>query len=294
VPTRVDGSEYRGREGRSRRWGWEGTLLIVRHVAIVTGANHGIGAATARRLAADGVSVVVTSWQVPVDDNTGTPAQYNVNRMRKSEETVAEIRAQGGEADRIEADLLQPRSAARIFDFAEATFGSVDILVNNATGWVCGDSFVPGRLDGGGRTMAAVTAEVFDRTFGVDARAAALLMAEFSRRLLSRGGDWGRVVALTSGGHGGFPGEVTYGAAKAALENYTMSAATELGRYGVTANLVHPPVTDTGWVNDEVRALVASSPELVHVAEPDDVAEVVAWLCSDAAGLVTGSVVRLR
>jgi 3-oxoacyl-[acyl-carrier protein] reductase len=168
----------------------------VRHVAIVTGANHGIGAATAKRLAASGVSVVVTSWRVPVDDNTGTPAQYNVNRLRVADETVDEISREGGSAAAIEADLLQPQSPARIFDLAEATFGPVDILVNNATGWACGDSFVPGRLDGAGRTMAVITADVFDRTFGVDAKASALLMAEFSRRLLARGGNWGRIPHL--------------------------------------------------------------------------------------------------
>ena len=55
----------------------------------------------------------------------------------------------------------------------------------------------------------------------------------------------------------GFPQEVSYGAAKAALENYTMAASSELAPYGITANIVHPPVTDTGWVTDEVRALVA-------------------------------------
>ena len=89
-------------------------------------------------------------------------------------------------------------------------------------------------------------------------------------------------------------GEVSYGAAKAALENYTMSASTELAPFGITANVVHPPVTDTGWITDEVRAFVASSPEHHHVADPDEVADVIAWLCSDAARLVTGNVIRLR
>jgi 3-oxoacyl-[acyl-carrier protein] reductase len=266
----------------------------VHHVAIVTGANHGIGAATARLLAGSGASVVVTGWRLPVDDNTATPAQYNVNRMRAAGETVAEIGAEGGTAGAIEVDLLRPESPARIFDFAEETYGPVDILVNNATGWAGGDSFVPGRFDGAGRLMMAVTANVFDRTFGVDARASALLIAEFSRRLLARGGRWGRIVSLTSGGQQGFPGEVTYGAAKAALENFTMSAATELGKLGVTANLVQPPVTDTGWVTDDLRAVVASDPYLVHIAQPEDVAKVVAWLCSDDAELVTGSKVVLR
>ena len=131
--------------------------------------------------------------------------------------------------------------------------GPVDILVNNATGWASGDSFTAGTVDPVGRTTPGVTADLFDRTFGVDARAGALMIAEFSSRLVARDGTWGRIVGLTSGGPLGFPSEVTYGAAKAALENYTMSAALELGRRGVTANMIHPPITDTGWVNDAVR-----------------------------------------
>jgi 3-oxoacyl-[acyl-carrier protein] reductase len=123
---------------------------------------------------------------------------------------------------------------------------------------------------------------------------AALMIAEFARRHIARGAGWGRIIGLTSGGRLGFPGEVSYGAAKAAQENYTMSAAAELAPYGVTANMVHPPVTDTGWVTDAVRREVAASAELFHVASPGEVAEVIAWLASDAAALVTGNVVTLR
>jgi 3-oxoacyl-[acyl-carrier protein] reductase len=101
-------------------------------------------------------------------------------------------------------------------------------------------------------------------------------------------------VSLTSGGPKGFPGEVSYGAAKAALENYTMSASIELASDGITANVVYPPVTDTGWINDAVRVFVDSSTDHVHIAEPGEVAEVVGWLCTDAARLVTGNIIRLR
>ena len=73
-----------------------------------------------------------------------------------------------------------------------------------------------------------------------------------------------------------------------------MSAATELAGLGVTANILHPPVTDTGWVNDGVRAFVEGSAELTHVATPDEVAVVIAWLCTDEARLVSGTVMQLR
>jgi 3-oxoacyl-[acyl-carrier protein] reductase len=264
------------------------------HVAIVTGANHGIGAAAAERLAADGVAVLVAFLRSSVADDAATPERYQRNRMRSGDEVVQRIVAAGGRAVAVEADLLDPAVAAMLFDRAEDAFGPVDILINNATGWASGDSFDSGGIDPVGRSTPSVTAELFDRTFGVDARAGALMIAELARRLIGRDGRWGRIVGLTSGGPGGFPSEVTYGAAKAALENYTMAAATELGRRGVTANMIHPPITDSGWVNDAVREFAATSTEHFHVAEPGEVAEVIAWLCTDAARMVTGNVIRMR
>ncbi len=266
----------------------------MRRVAIVTGANSGIGAATAVTLASDDVAVVVAYKQVPVRDTTGTPERYNASRMVSGEEVAASIRDSGGRAAAIDADLLDAQSARILFDFAEEVFGAVDILVHNASGWLRGDSFVAGHVDEAGRTSAEVDGELIDLTFGVDARAGALVIAQFAQRYLARSATSGRIVALTSGGTGGFPGEVTYGAAKAALESYILSAARELAKTGITANVVFPPVTDTGWVNDAVRNFVASDSDHVHVAEPSDVAEVIAWLCSDAARMITGNVIRMR
>jgi 3-oxoacyl-[acyl-carrier protein] reductase len=263
-------------------------------VAIVTGANSGIGAATAEQLARDGIAVVVAFKRVPVLDATGTPPSYNENRLVSGEKVVAAIRDAGGRAAPIEADLLDARSAQLLFDFAEDSFGPVDILIHNASGWLRGDSFVPDRVDEAGRTSTEVDGELIDLTFGVDAKAGALVLAQFARRYLERGATWGRIVTLTSGGTGGFPGEVTYGAAKAALESYTLSASRELAKTGITANVVYPPVTDTGWVTDAVRTFVESDADHVHVAEPSDVAEVIAWLCSDASRMITGNVIRMR
>ena len=120
------------------------------------------------------------------------------------------------------------------------------------------------------------------------------MISEFARRHVARQATWGRIIGLTSGGDLGFPEEVSYGAAKAAQENYTMSAALELAPFGVTANMVHPPVTDTGWVSDAVREHVADSPGHIHIAAPGEVAEVIAYLASEAAALITANVIRLR
>jgi 3-oxoacyl-[acyl-carrier protein] reductase len=262
-------------------------------VAIVTGANHGIGAATAVALAGSGADVLVSYLRFDDRDEDGVPAAYRVNRARDASEVVRAIADSGGRAEGVEADLRDPATPARLFDAAEAAFGPVEILVNNATGWRA-DTFKPIERDRLDRPLELVSAETATQVLEVDARGSALMIAEFARRHVARGGDWGRIVGLTSGGALGFPEEVSYGAAKAALENYAMSAAIELRGYGVTSNVVHPPVTDTGWVTDQVREFVAGSQDHFHVASPEDVAEVIAFLCSDHARLITANVVHLR
>jgi 3-oxoacyl-[acyl-carrier protein] reductase len=242
----------------------------MKRVALVTGGNHGIGAATARALTRDGFSVGVTYLRFAGEERD-LPPEYHEQRARTPE--VGDVQ--------IEADLRDPATAARVFDEVERALGPVSVLVNNASGWKK-DTFA------GDVTVSAETA---DMQLLVDARGTALMIAELAKRFA---GDWGRIISLTSGGPMGFPGEVSYGAAKAALENYTMSASIELAPRGITANVVYPPVTDTGWITDDVRRLVAQSTDLWHVARPEDVAEVIAWLCSPAADLVTGNVIRLR
>jgi 3-oxoacyl-[acyl-carrier protein] reductase len=168
----------------------------------------------------------------------------------------------------------------------------VDILVNNATGWLA-DTFKASGTDRLGRSLTPVSAATFDQLFAVDARGGALMIAEFARRYLARGAGYGRIISLTSG-TGGFPEEVSYGAAKAALNDYTLAAAFELADAGITANVVHPPVTDTGWVTTAVREEVAARHDLVHVATPEQVADVIAYLATERAGLITGNILRLR
>jgi 3-oxoacyl-[acyl-carrier protein] reductase len=263
------------------------------HAAIVTGANHGIGAATAVALAQRGCAVLCTFWRIEDPADPGVPQAYRDHRAQDAEAVVAQIRADGGRAVAVEADLSDPATPARLFDTAEEQLGPVDILVNNATGWLA-DTFAPSGTDRLGRTLQPVTAATWSQQFTVDAMAAALMIGEFARRHIARGASWGRIIGLTSGADIGFPEEISYGAAKAAQTNYTMSAALELAPFGITANMVHPPVTDTGWVTDAVRHVVAASTTLIHVASPTEVAEVIAYLASDAAALITANVITLR
>jgi 3-oxoacyl-[acyl-carrier protein] reductase len=260
-------------------------------VALVTGANQGIGAAVAVALAAQGARVFLTYLRLDParhGADAAYPTAYGDLRAGTADQVVEAIRRDGGTAEAAEADLADPATPAGLLDRVEASLGPVEILVNNASGWLA-DTFLADPAAGGpdgpggamsdrfGRVLRRVDADGHDRQFAVDARAAALLIAEFARRHVARGATWGRIIGLTSGGPGGFPEEVSYGAAKAAQENYTMSAAQELGRFGVTANMVHPPATDTGWVTPAVEEAVVAASPLRHVGRPEQVAEVVTF-----------------
>ena len=172
------------------------------HVALVTGANHGSGAATARVLAGCGARVLVAYLRLSEDDSSGAPAAYGRARASDADHVVSSIRAKGGRATAVEADLTDPQTPRRLFDVAEAELGPVDILVNIASGWMA-DTFTPAIQDRLGRPLQPVSAETFERLFSVDARGGALMIAEFARRHAERGAKWGRIISLTSGGPSG-------------------------------------------------------------------------------------------
>jgi 3-oxoacyl-[acyl-carrier protein] reductase len=263
-------------------------------VAVVSGANHGVGAATAAELSRLGADLVITYLAyTPADHDPGRTGAYRGPRERGADMTIAAVEAHGRQCHAVEADLADVDTPALVFAEAEAALGPVSILVNNASAWRK-DTFSPERDDRFGRHHEPLSGDTALGQLLVDARGGALMIAQLAGSVRRHQLGWGRIVSLTSGGPMGFPGEVSYGAAKAALENYTMSASIELAADGVTANVVYPPVTDTGWVTDEVRAFVDASTDHVHIAEPAEVAEVIGWLCTDAARLVTGNIVRLR
>jgi 3-oxoacyl-[acyl-carrier protein] reductase len=137
------------------------------------------------------------------------------------------------------------------------TFGHVDILINNAAHCV-GDTFISAddSRDWGGRRTVFIDALSIDRHFTVNVRATALLIAEFARRYVARAAKWGRIISITTGGAECFPGEVSYGASKNALETYTRAAGKELARFGVTANLIVPGATQTGWTTPELEKII--------------------------------------
>jgi 3-oxoacyl-[acyl-carrier protein] reductase len=275
-------------------------------VVLVTGANnpHGIGAATACAFAAQGARVFLHYYRVlqapsigeTVEKDGVAPGEafYRAQSAVGPETVLHEIRHMGGVAEAWEADLSDPAVVPALFDRAEATLGPVEVLVNNAAHWE-GDTFIP-RVDAlVNRAVEMWTgapvplnADGVDRVYAVNVRAVALLMAEFARRHVARGADWGRIINISTDGAYCFPSEVSYGAGKLALEGYTRSAAAELGQFGITVNAVAPGPVQTGWITPELeRASVPGIP-MGRVGEPDDIADAVVFLASHQARWITG------
>ena len=266
-------------------------------VALVTGANHGIGAATARAFAAQGARVFIHYLRAAAPPDSSTvdveepgEALYGAQRAKGADELVQAILTMGGRAASWEANLSEADNIPVLYDKAEAALGPVDVLVNNAAHWEPDtfDTSEQAPIDHFARPISSVTVESHDRHFAVNSRAPALMMAEFGRRHIDRGATWGRIINVSTDGAAGAPSEVSYWASKYALESYSRAAARELGRYGITVNIVSPGPIQTGYIIREHEELLAKRTPLGRLGLPDDVADVMVFLASEQARWLTG------
>jgi len=236
-----------------------------RKSAIVTGASRGIGQAIAQRLAADGFAVIVNY----AGDEAAAQA------------TVDAIRAAGGQARAVQADVSRAADVAALFDAAKRQFGRVDVVVSN--GGVMKTA-----------PIAQMSPEDFDRMIAVNLRGTFLLMAEASRHLEREG----RFVALSSSviaKHA--PGYGPYAASKAGVENLVQVFAQELRGRGISVNAVAPGPVATGLFldgkSDAVIEQIVRQAPLERIGQPADVAEVVSFLAGPG-GWVNGQVLRVN
>jgi len=278
--------------------------------ALITGANHGIGAATAVALAREGADVFLTYLRLfpgrekaeehEEVESAGEPGREYYYRIlgRDAEDVAAAIRAHGRRCETWEADLSRPDNVPRLLDRAESAFGKIDILVNNADHdqpdtFLPAEGVTPDGLFGGEYPLATLTAQSHDEHFAVNCRAVALLTAEFARRHIRRKADWGRIITISTDGASGHGWNVSYGASKWAAESYARAAAGELGPYGITVNVVSPGAVQTGWLPRAAVDSLAKSYPLRRIGVPEDIASAVIFFASRQADWITGQVLHV-
>jgi len=238
-------------------------------VAIVTGAARGIGAATARKLAADGLAVAA------LDLDASTCAG-----------TVDAITAAGGRAMALGADVSQADQVEAAVGKVAADLGPPAILVNNA-------GIIRDNL------LFKMTEDDWDAVLGVHLRGAFLMSRAAQKHMVDQ--RYGRIVNLSSSSALGNRGQVNYSAAKAGMQGFTKTLAIELGPFGITANAVAPGFIATdmtaataariGMSFEDFQQAAAGQIPVRRIGQVEDVAHVISFLCSDGAGFVSGQVI---
>ena len=237
------------------------TNKLAGKVAVVTGASKGIGAAIAKHLAAEGAAVVVN---------------YASSR-EGADRVVAEIKAKGGKAIAVHADVPKQADIERLFAETNKAFGALDILVNNA-----------GIYEGA--PLGEITEEKFHRHFNLNVLGLILATQEAIKHIGPAGGsivNTSSVVSTLSPA-----GMAVYNATKAAVDGLTRTFAKELGQRKIRVNSVNPgPVetegTHSAGIVDKFQAFAAMTP-LGRVGQPEDIAPVVVFLASSDSGWITG------
>ena len=238
-------------------------------VAIVTGGARGIGAATAKRLAADGFAVGVVDL-----DEAGAKA------------TAAEIVEAGGQAVGLAADVADEAAVTAAVDAVASELGPPVVLVNNAG--VTRDNL-----------LFKMGVEDWDTVLNVHLRGAFLMSRAAQKHMIDQ--KYGRIVNLSSTSALGNRGQVNYSAAKAGLQGFTKTLAIELGKFGVTANAIAPGFIQTEMTKATAERVgvpfeqfiegAAKAIPVQRVGQPEDIANLVSYLVSEGAGFVSGQVI---
>jgi 3-oxoacyl-[acyl-carrier protein] reductase len=240
-------------------------MNLTDRVAIVTGGGRGIGRAIVRKMAGAGAVVVINDVQA-----------------EPAETTAGEIKAAGGQALAVVADVSLAEDVTRLVETAVATFGRVDILVNNAG--ITRDHL-----------LLRMTDDDWDKVLTVNLKSAFLCTRAVLRPMAKQ--RWGRIASIASVvGVVGNPGQANYAAAKAGIIGFTRTIAKEAASRGITANAVAPGFIDTEMtkqLDEEWRQELKKRIPLGCFGSPDDVAAAVVFLASEEAGYITGQVLGI-
>ena len=191
------------------------------------------------------------------------------------EALLAEIRRSSPGAVGIEADLSAPEGPKQVFDFVEQNLGTVTALIISHCQSIDSD-------------ILTTSLESFDKHFAINTRATWLLIKEFGLRYRSDHGS-GRILSITSDHT---VGNLPYGASKGGMDRIVLAAAHEFKHLGITANVINPGPTDTGWIDDELKSAIIDATPLGRLGLPQDCANLVRFLCSAEGGWVNGQLLK--
>lgn len=234
-------------------------------IALVTGGSRGIGEAICRRLAAEGLTVLVAS-----------------RTLSRVEEVAASIRAEGQKAHGVALDVADSSGFKDLVKTIVADYGGLHVLVNNAG--ITADNL-----------MMRISEEAYDSVLNTNLKGTFFLSQAAIRPMMRQ--KWGRIVNITSVvGLMGNVGQANYAASKAGVIGMTKSLAKELGGRNITVNAVAPGYVETDMtenLNAEVRTAFLKQVPLGRMGQPEDIAQAVSFLASDGAGYVTGQVLTV-
>lgn len=241
-------------------------MTLEGRVAVVTGGGRGIGRAIAQKLGAKGAKVAVS---------------YRAND-EAAEETNRLVREAGGECELFKGDVSDADDVKRLFDGAAEAFGPVEILVNNAG--TTRDNI-----------MLRMKEEEFDEVLDTNLKGAYNCTRAVLRGMVRN--RWGRIVNVSSVvGLSGNPGQANYAASKAGLIGFTKSVAREVAERNITVNAVAPGYVETeltGSLDESVKEQILAQVAAGRFGEPEEIAEVVAFLCGEGARYVTGQTIAV-
>ena len=236
-------------------------------VALVTGASKGIGAEIARELAARGAAVAV--------NYSGSKAA--------AEKVVAEIKANGGKAIVVQANVADPDSIGSLIAKVVTAFGPIDILVNNAGVY----EFAP---------LEAITPEHFHKQFNLNVLGLLLTTKEAVAQFNPKGGS---VINIGSVAADGVPAAAVYSATKGAVDTVSKALAQELGPKRIRVNSLNPGMVETegvhaaGFIGSDFQKKIEAETPLGRIGQPQDIATVAAFLASDDATWVNGQTIQV-
>lgn len=241
-------------------------MTIEGSVAVVTGGGRGIGRAIAQRLGAEGAKVAVS---------------YRSND-EAARETARLVRESGGECETFKGDVADADDVRKIFDGVAETLGPVEILVNNAG--TTRDNI-----------MLRMKEEEFDEVLDTNLKGAYHCTKAVLRGMVR--GRWGRIVNVSSVvGLVGNPGQANYAASKAGLLGFTKSVAREVAERGITVNAIAPGYVETQLteaLDDSIKQQILGQVPIGRFGEPEEIAEVVAFLSGEGASYVTGQTIAV-